>query len=39
MVEGLPSSNKCWKKKFFFVFGEGWEFNHGIRRMSLGGVA
>ena len=26
MVKGLPSSNKAWKDKFFFVSGREWEF-------------
>ena len=26
LVQGLPSSHKSWKDKFFFVGGKGWEF-------------
>ena len=26
LITGLPSSNKGWEKRFFFIGGDGWEF-------------
>jgi hypothetical protein len=33
-IEGLPSANKRWKDKFFFLSGEGWEFPAWEERTS-----
>ena len=26
LVKGLPSSHKRWKDRFFYIYGNGWEF-------------